>query len=170
MLLKLCINILDILTTSNKKDSKLESYKSQSYIFLIKTISVRRCTKMILFFEDVACHASQMVRQSQQELLNKLSTSDFHVPEFTYLAARTMFSNRAKGVGATKMVRNKNKSKHGLFLKISLKRVKNKKYKQSNQWSQRRKIMQASRQHIIYVRLPNCENLYIIIVFVRSST
>ena len=90
-----------------------------------------------------------MVRQSQQELLNKLSTSDFHVPEFTYLAARTMFSNRAKGVGATKMVRNKNK-----------------KYKQSNQWSQRRKIMQASRQHIIYVRLPNCENLYIILVFI----
>ena len=90
MLLKLCINILDILTTSNKKNSKLESYKSQSYIFLIKTISVRRCTEKILIFEDVACHASQMVRQSQQELLNKLSTSDFHVPEFTYLATRSV--------------------------------------------------------------------------------
>jgi len=107
----------------------------------------------------------KVILPCQQELLNKLSTSDFHVPEFTYLAARSacdvaMFSSRAKGVGATKMVRNKNKSKHGLFLKISLKRVKNKKYKQSNQWSQRRKIMQASRQHIIYVRLPNCENLY----------
>ena len=83
-----------------KKNSKLESYKSQSYIFLIKTISVWRCTEKILFFEDVACHTSRMVRQSQQELLNKLSTSDFHVPEFTYLAARSacdvaMFSNRA---------------------------------------------------------------------------
>ena len=50
--------------TSNKKNSKLESYKSQSYIFLIKTISVRRCTENILFFEDVACHTSRMVRQS----------------------------------------------------------------------------------------------------------
>jgi len=78
----------------------------------------------------------KVILPCKQELLNKLSTSDFHVPEFTYLAARSacdvaMFSNRAQGVGATKMVRNKNKSKHGLFLKISLKRVKNKKYKQS---------------------------------------
>ena len=63
-----------------------------------------------------------------------------------------------------------NKETDGVQRMDQMQVMKRKKNKQSNQWSQRRKIMQASRQHNVDVRLPNCENLYIIIVFVRSST